>query len=97
VYPDERKISKSHFLNIKIMTWTNKEDRFICDERNEIVCVLPAKLNSHNSSLIKHAPEMFEAIAGFCANLGRAGNPRNPKKEYSKLENLLLKISEEAL
>jgi hypothetical protein len=71
------------------MKWKLNEYGQIEDERGVIVCILPENPSDYDSTLIRFAPEMFEAIMEFCGSLEKTVYPRNPKKHYTRFQQIL--------
>ncbi len=71
------------------MKWKLNDNGQIENEEGLIVCILPENPSDYDSTLIRFAPEMFEAIMEFCGSLERTTYLRTPKKHYTRFQQIL--------
>ena len=68
------------------MKWKINLEGYVIDEDGAIVCAIPRNADERYHSLIKYAPDMFDAIVEFLD--GFETNKRTPKKYFDRFQRI---------
>lgn len=72
------------------MNWKFKNNRTqLIEEKGNIICNFTEDADNHHKSIIKYAPELYDAILEFSQSVETSKSPRNPKKHYENFQRLL--------
>lgn len=69
------------------MKWKINIEGYVMDENGATVCVIPKNVDERYTSLIKYAPEMFDAIIEFLDGF-ESTSPRKPKKHFDRFQKI---------